>query len=150
MSRAQTLQNQPMSALASASGAPSFFDSFSKYVKCIGFINISDALTGPCWTTQWNIKNQKTSAAHYENASEKCKTSAALHGNVFVVRMVQIGLSKRVPPKRPKPLILRWFSSFVEPHWSTRFGHTKKWSSPSGRQRAAIASAPSMYFSSDC
>ena len=70
---------------------------------------MSDALAGPCWATQENIKNPKTSAALHGNASGKCKTSAALHGNVFFVRMVQIGLPKRVPPKRPKPFILRWF-----------------------------------------
>ena len=67
---------------------------------------MSDALAGPCWATQENIKNPKTSVALHENASRKCKTSAALHGNVFLVGMVQIGLPKRVPKKRPKPFIL--------------------------------------------
>ena len=63
---------------------------------------MSDALTGPCWATQENIKNPKTSVALHENASRKCKMGASLHRKAFFVRMVQIGLPKRVPPKRPK------------------------------------------------
>ena len=75
--------------------------------KCIGFIDISAALTGPCWATHGNVKNPKTSATLHGNASGKCKTSAALHGNAFFVHMVQIGLPKRVPPKSSKPFILK-------------------------------------------
>ena len=70
---------------------------------------ISDILTGPCWTTQGNMRNPKTSATLHENASRKYKTSAALHGNVFLVGMVEIGPPKRVPKKRPKPFILNCF-----------------------------------------
>ena len=70
---------------------------------------MSDALTGPGWTTQGNMRNPKTSATLHENASRKYKTSAALHGNVFLVGMVQIGLPKRVPQKCPKPFILNCF-----------------------------------------
>ena len=77
--------------------------------KCIGFIDISDGLTGPCWATQGNVKNRKTSATLHGNASGKCKTSGTLHGNAFFVHMVQIGLSKRVPKKSPKPFILTCF-----------------------------------------
>ena len=135
------------SALASAPGAPSFFDSFSKYTKMQWFYTCLDALTGPCWTTQGKVKNPKTSATLHGNASQKCKMSTTLHGNAFFVRMVQVGLPRRVPQKRPKPFILRCFRSLLEPHWSTRGAHTKKWSRPSGRQRATIASAQSIYFS---
>ena len=126
---------------------PPFSIPFQNMQKCIGFINVVDALTGPCWTTQGKVKNPKTSATLHGNASQKCKMSTTLHGNAFLVRMVQVGLPRRVPKKRPKPFILSCFRSLLEPHWSTRGAHTKKWSSPSGRQRALIASAQSIDFS---
>ena len=65
---------------------------------------MSDALTGPCWATQENSKNPKTSVALHENDSRKYKTSAALHGNVFLVGMVQIGLPKGSPKNVPNRL----------------------------------------------
>ena len=117
--------------------------------KCMCFIDMSDALTGPLWTTRGKVKNPKTSATLHGNASRKCKMSATLHGNALFVRMVQMGLPKRVPKKRPKPSILRCFRSCLEPHRSTRVAHTKKWSSPKWRQRAPIASAQSIHFSDE-
>ena len=126
---------------------PPFSIPFQNIQKCIGFINVLDTLTGPCWSTQGNVKNPTTSATLHENASRKYKTSAALHGNMFLGGMVQIGLPKRVPQKRPKPFVLNCFGCLLEPHWSTRVAHTKKWGSPSGRQRAPIASAQSIDFS---
>ena len=39
-----------------------------------------------------------------------------------------------------------YFWSFLESHWSTRVAHTKKWTTPSGRQRAPKAIAQNIYF----
>ena len=89
----------------------------------------------------------KTSAAHYGNASRKRKTSATHYGNAFLVCMFQIGVSKRVLPKRSKPFILNAFGRFSESHWSTPEVDMKKWISGSGRQRALMAMVQSIHFS---
>ena len=88
----------------------------------------------------------KTSATHYGNASRKRKTSATHYGNVFLVCMFQIGVSKRVLPKRSKPCILNAFGRFSESHWSTPEVDMKKWISGSGRQRALMAIVQSVHF----
>ena len=133
-------------SFAFASVAPPFFDQSSKYVKRHWFYTY---LGRPHWAMLDRPREHQKprNERHlHGNASRKCKMNATLHGNAICVGMVQIGLPKRVPNKCPKPFILNCFGRFLEPHWSTRFGHTKKWSSPSGRQRAAIASAPSIHF----
>ena len=48
----------------------------------------------PCWTTQWQPLNRKTSATLHGNASAKHETSATLHGNSLRLGMVQLR-----PPK---------------------------------------------------
>ena len=62
----------------------------------------------------------KTSATHYGNASRKRKTSATHYGNAFLVCMFQIGVSKRVLPKRSKPFILNAFGRFLKLQWSSQ------------------------------
>ena len=61
----------------------------------------------PCWTTQGNIKNPKTSATLHENAPAQKGKSATLHGNAFSIFLVpQHGLpqnasiSKNKAPER--------------------------------------------------
>ena len=60
------------------------------------------------------MKNPKTSATLHENASRKSKTSAALHGNMFLVGMIQIGLPKRVPKNIPNRLL----NIVLDVYWS--------------------------------
>ena len=89
----------------------------------------------------------KSSLTLHGNALQKWKTSLTLHGNTFFVHMVQVGLPKRIPKKRPKPLVSKCFWSFLEPHWSTRVAHTQKWSSPRGSHRVPKAIVQSIHFS---
>ena len=92
-------------------------------------------------------QKRKTSATKHGNASRKCKTSATHYGNAFLVCMFQIDVSKRVLPKRSKPLILNAFGRFSESHWSTPEVDMKKWISGSGRPRALMAMVQSIHFS---
>ena len=98
---------------------PSFSIRFQNMQKCIGFISISDALTGPCWTAKGNLKNPKTSVTLHGNASRKCKMSATLHGKVFLhyrqTSPVQIGLPKKAPNRFKQTLLNAFWKSMGAP-----------------------------------
>ena len=89
--------------------------SFENMHYRIDFIDVFDALIDSMLDHGTDIKNQKTSAMLHENAPTKNGTSAALHGNVFRAFMVQLGASKKVPPKCTRPLSLNGLLTFFDP-----------------------------------
>ena len=81
----------------------------------IDFIDVFDALIDSMLDHGTDTKNQKTSATLHENAPAKNETSATLHGNAFRIFRVQLGASKKVPPKCARPLFLNGFLMFFDP-----------------------------------
>ena len=62
----------------------------------------------PCWATQRNVKNQKTSATLHGNAPAPKKTSATLHGSAPAKKWSP----KKGPKKRSKPFEINVFRCF--------------------------------------
>ena len=93
----------------------SFTIRFQNMQKDIGFIHISDALTEAMLDPQGNIKNPKTSATLYENASAQKKTNVTQHGNVFRLLMgPQSG-----PPQIAQSICFKLFGTLFRPNGKT-------------------------------
>lgn len=76
------------------------------YKQDFEFVTFRMPSLGPCWTTQGNVKNWKTSAMLHRSAPAKNKTSATLHGNVFVASRWSTWSPTRSPQNAPDHLLL--------------------------------------------
>ena len=137
------------SALASASGTPSFFDSFSKYGKTHRLYTYFGC---PHWATldypreRQKSKNERHAA--WERFPKMQNERRAARERVFCPHGPD-WCPQKGPKKMSQTVYFKLFWRLLEAHWSTRIAHAKKWSSPSGRQRVPIASAQSIDFSDE-
>ena len=97
--------------IVAASAVPFFFEKNKHLLILYMFLT---PLLGPCWATQKNTKNFKTSAALHGSDPAKCRTSATLHGKARADRTVQIGPKQK---RSTQNLPSRYFKTFIRICW---------------------------------
>ena len=98
------------------------------------------------WPYKINVSRKLTLQNERFAKGDLVKTSATLHGNAFLFNSQPSNAPSASPQKCPQPFEINCFGRFVEPHRSGEACASKKWSSPSGRQRAPKAIAQNSHF----